>query len=232
MCFSSKAIKYYCNLKTPRLKSSGIEVINPYEKEGAKEIVKQFYSQFYNDSNERIFIIGINPGRFGGGLTGIAFTDPVALRENCGIENNLGDRKELSSKFIYQVIEQFGGVQKFFSTVFLTAFYPFTLVKNGKNYNYYDERLLFDLLRNDIVENIQRQVEFSARRDFAILLGKRNADCFLPINEQHKFFKKTITLEHPRYIMQYKLKQKNFFITKYVDAINESSYGQSPKNRI
>jgi hypothetical protein len=221
MSFSSKAIKYFCNLKTPHLKSSGVEVINPYEKDDVKEIVKKFYSKFYNDSNERIFVIGINPGRFGGGLTGIAFTDPVVLREDCGIENNLGNRKELSSKFIYQVIEQFGGVQKFFSTVFLTALYPFAIVKNGKNYNYYDERLLFDLLRNDIVENIQRQVKFGARRDLAVLLGKKNADYFLPINEEHKFFKKIITLEHPRYIIQYKLKQIDSYIKQYLGAINK-----------
>jgi hypothetical protein len=221
MSFSNKAIKYFCNLKTPHLKSSGVEVINPYESDEVKQLVKKFYSKFYNDEKERIFIVGINPGRFGGGLTGIAFSDPVALREDCGIDNSFGDRKELSSKFIYQVIKQFGGVQKFFSNVFLTALYPFAIVKDGKNYNYYDEKLLFDLLRNEIVENIQRQVKFGARRDFAILLGKKNADYFLPINEEHKFFKKIITLEHPRYIMQYKLKQIDGYIEKYLAAINK-----------
>jgi len=221
MIFSSKATKYFCNLKAPNIKSSGIELINPYETDDVKEIVKKFYSKYYNNKKERLFVIGINPGRFGGGLTGIAFTDPVALREYCRIENTFGDRKELSSKFIYAVIKQFGGVDKFFSGVFLTALYPFAIIKNKKNYNYYDEKSLSDLLRLDMVQNIREQIKFGGRRDYAILLGKKNADYFFPINEEHKFFKKITVLEHPRYIMQYKLKQIDGYIKKYLDAINK-----------
>lgn len=221
MSFSSKATKYFCNLKTPDLKSSGVQVINPYEKDEVKQIVKNFYTKFYNDQNERLFIIGINPGRFGGGLTGIAFTDPVALRDHCGVENKFGERKELSSKFVYTVVERFGGAEKFFSQAFLTALYPFAIIKNKKNYNYYDEKSLSDLLRLDIVQNIREQIKFGGRRDYAILLGKKNADYFFPINEEHKFFKKITVLEHPRYIMQYKLKQIDGYIKKYLDAINK-----------
>jgi Domain of unknown function (DUF4918) len=220
MNFSTKAIKYFCNLKTPHIKSSGVGVINPYDKDDVKEIIKKFYTKYYDDDNERLFIVGINPGRFGGGLTGVAFTDPVALRENCKIENNLGDRKELSSKFVYAVARKVGGAEKFFSGVFLTALYPFAITHNGKNYNYYDERPLFDLLKNDIVENVQRQIKFGARRDFAILLGKKNAEFFSIINEEYKFFKKIIVLEHPRYVMQYKLKKIDSYIKKYLAAIN------------
>jgi hypothetical protein len=220
MSFSSKTINYFCNLKTPRLKSSGIGVINPYERDDVKEIVKKFYTKFYNDQNERLFIIGINPGRFGGGLTGITFTDPVALRQHCGIENKFGDRKELSSKFVYSVVEKFDGAKNFFSKVFLTALYPFAIIMDGKNYNYYDGKSLAEALKPEMVKNIERQINFGARRDFAILLGKKNADYFLPINEEHKFFKKIITLEHPRYIMQYKLKQIDNYIEKYLTAIN------------
>ena len=220
MSFSSNATTYFCNLKPPHIKSSGVEVINPYEKDDVKEIIKNFYAKFYNDQNERLFIIGINPGRFGGGLTGIAFTDPAALREYCRIENTFGERKELSSKFVYTVINQFGGVKKFFSRVFLTALYPFAIIKNKKNYNYYDEKPLSDLLRLDMVQNIREQIKFGGRRDYAILLGKRNADYFFPINEEHKFFKRITVLEHPRYIMQYKLKQIDSYIHKYCVAIN------------
>jgi len=220
MNFSTRAITYFCNLKAPHLNSSGVELINPYEKDDVKEIVKNFYTKFYNDENERLFIIGINPGRFGGGLTGIAFTDPIALRENCGIENKFGYRKELSSKFIYSAIEKFDGTKKIFSKVFLTALYPFAIIKNGKNYNYYDEKTLSDLLREKIVGNIKAQINFGARRDLAILLGKKNGDYFSTINDDYKFFKKIIVLEHPRYIMQYKLKKLDSYIHKYYEAIN------------
>ena len=67
--------------------------------------------------NESTYL-GINPGRFGGGLTGISFTDPVALKKYCGIDNQLRNKEELSSKFVYEVINHFGGVNKFFSKVF------------------------------------------------------------------------------------------------------------------
>ncbi len=220
MPFSAKAIKYFCNLKTPALKLDGIDLINPYKNNNVKTAVKRFFTKFYDDDRKRLFVLGINPGRFGGGLTGIAFTDPVALREDCGVENSLGERKELSSKFIYAVIEKFGGTDMFFSKFFLTALYPFAIIKDCKNYNYYDEKLLAGLLREEIIKNVASQIDLGARRDVAILLGKKNAEYFFPINEEHNFFKKLITLEHPRYIMQYKLKQNHRYITKYLEAIN------------
>jgi hypothetical protein len=218
--FSFKAIKYFCNLKIPSAKSLGVKMMNPYESDEVRKVVKKFYSKYYDDEKKRLFIIGINPGRFGGGLTGIAFTDPVALRKDCGIENNLGTRKELSSKFIYKMLEKFGGPKKFFSKIFLTAIYPFAIIKNGKNYNYYDEKSLTENLHEVIINNIRSQIMFGARRDFAILLGKKNAEFFFSINEEHKFFNRIAVLEHPRYIMQYKLKQSDKYIKKYIETFN------------
>jgi len=220
MSFASKAIKYFNGLKKPGSKFIGVDLINPYETDVVKNIVKEFYNKFYGDKHKRILVFGINPGRFGGGLTGISFTDPVALGEACKIENNLGERKELSSKFIYMVINEFGGTKKFFSRVFLTALYPFAIIKNGKNYNYYDEKPLAQKLKPEIINTIKSQIKFGARRDFVVLLGKKNANYFSEINNEFKFFDNVIVLEHPRYIMQYRLKKKDFYIKKYIDAIS------------
>ena len=220
MFFSKKAFKYFSALGLINVGFRDVEIINPYESDETRNVVNKFYNKFYQDNNKRIFVFGINPGRFGGGLTGISFTDPVALRELCGIENNLGDRKELSSKFVYTVIDDFGGTKKFFSKVFLTALYPFALIKDGKNFNYYDKKTLADKLKPEIVQTIKTQIEFGARKDNAVLLGKKNAEYFSVINEEHKFFENIIVLEHPRYIMQYKLKKIGFYIKKYIDAIS------------
>jgi len=220
MSFSTQVIKYFTDLKPQEFKFRSVELINPYKNAHVKNVVKRFFNKFYNDNNKRVFVFGINPGRFGGGLTGISFTDPVALREHCGIENNLGDRKELSSKFIYTFIEKAGGAQKFFSKVFLTALYPFAIIKDGKNYNYYDEKSLAEKLKPEIVQTIKTQIEFGAHRDFAIMLGKKNAEYFSEINEEYKFFKSFRALEHPRYIMQYRLKKIDHYIDKYLEAIN------------
>jgi len=102
--FANKAIKYFLSLKTTMNFAPNIQILNPYEKKEVKRVVNIFFKKHFDDTNNRTFVLGINPGRFGGGLTGIAFTDPVALREECDIENNLGDKKELSSKFIYNMI--------------------------------------------------------------------------------------------------------------------------------
>ena len=220
MSFAEKTIKHINQLDPAGHRLAGVGFINPYANESVKIVVRKFYNKFYNDDRKRLFVFGINPGRFGGGLTGIAFTDPVALREGCGVENNLGERKELSSKFIYTVVDEFGGTKRFFSHVFLTALYPFALIKDGKNFNYYDEKPLAQKLKPEIVRTIKTQIEFGARRDKVILLGKKNAEYFSVMNEEQKFFKRVTVLEHPRYIMQYKLKKLDFYIKKYLDAIN------------
>jgi len=220
MNFSSHAISYFCNLNSSKSFRGGIEIINPYGSLEVQHVVKEFYKKFYSDNNKRIYVFGINPGRFGGGLTGISFTDPVALREYCGIENSLGNKKELSSKFIYHVIEALGGTQKFFSHVYLTALYPFAILKDKKNYNYYDEKSLANKLNPEIVKTIKLQIEFGARRDFVIILGKKNAKYFSVINEENAFFEKVFVLEHPRYIMQYKLNQLDFYTNKYTKLLS------------
>lgn len=221
MNFSDKAIKYFLNLKSPEKINFEVKSINPYKSTAVKEVVTEFYNKFYNDNNKRIFIIGINPGRFGGGLTGISFTDPVALREHCDIENDLGTRKELSSKFFYMLVNRLGAPEKFFSKIFLTALYPFALIKDGKNYNYYDDKVLSEQLKVEIVKNIKAQIEFGAREDFAILLGKKNAAYFEALNDENNFFRKILVVEHPRYIMQYKLKQIGHYQKKYINIISQ-----------
>jgi len=221
MSFASKAIKYFSNLSQTNLNVAGVEIMNPYVSPGVKGAIKKYYKKFYSDTKNRIYIFGINPGRFGGGLTGISFTDPVALREYCGIENNLGERKELSSKFIYKVAEELGGTKKFFSKVFLAALYPFAITKDGKNYNYYDDKLLAKKLMPEIIRTIKTQLKFGARRDVVIILGKKNAEYFSIINEEYMFFERIIVLEHPRYIMQYRLKKIDFYIKKYLNAVSD-----------
>lgn len=219
MFFSGKAVQYFFNVKSPASISNGVEVINPYDSDEVKKIVTKFYLKYFKDNNKRLFVFGINPGRFGGGLTGISFTDPVALREHCGIENNLGNKKELSSKFIYEMINAFGGADIFYSKIFLSALYPLALVKDGKNYNYYDDKNLFNILKPDIVASIRSQIEFGAKKEKVIILGKKNAEYFKIINDEFNFFNEVVVLDHPRFIMQYRQRLKNKYITNYIRAI-------------
>jgi len=218
--FADKAINYFLNVKTPKLNIGDIHFINPYKRPEVRIVIEKFFKKYFSDSNKRIFIFGINPGRFGGGLTGISFNDPVALREECEIENELGGKKELSSKFIYMVIKEYGGCDKFYSNMFLTALYPLAILKDGKNYNYYDQTELYNTLKPQIVTTIRTQMSFGSRREFVVCLGKKNAKFFKEINDEHNFFEEIRVLDHPRYIMQYKSKYRKDYIGEYLSALN------------
>lgn len=217
--FAEKAIKYFTRLKAPVKLPAKIEITNPYKSKDAKRIVKEFFEKYFNDNIERIFIFGINPGRFGGGLTGISFTDPVALKEKCGINNNLGTKRELSSRFIYKFIDEFGGVENFYKRCFITALYPLALLKDRKNHNYYDSTDLYNTLKPYIIDALKKQIDFGAYRKFTVSLGKKNFDYLMKINNEFGFFDEVRFVEHPRYIMQYRLKKIDMYLDKYQNVL-------------
>jgi len=224
--FSQKAIIFFTNLKSSKNLPGNIKVLNPYKSNEVKRITNDFYNRFYSDTNERVFIIGINPGRFGGGVTGIAFTDPIALEEYCGVKNSFIKKSELSSKFVYSFIHEFGGAKKFYSKFFISAVYPLALLSDGKNYNYYDSKELYQHLKPYLISSLQNQVNFGARKDVVICLGKKNFDCLNELNKELNYFENIITLEHPRFIMQYRLKKKDLYIKKYIDALGSCLCGR------
>lgn len=220
--FSKNIITFLKNLETPKDIGEGVTFINPYRNESVLKFADNFYTKYFNDNRKRVIVFGINPGRFGGGLTGIPFTDPVALREKCNIPNDRGNRKELSSEFIYDMINAFGGVKIFYSKVFLTAVYPLALIKDGKNFNYYDNKTVAEKMMPYLRDSFEKQLSFGKYFKTAISLGKKNSEFLSKINREFGSFEKIITLEHPRYIMQYKRKTKDDYIKKYIETINES----------
>jgi hypothetical protein len=220
--FADRAIKYFSELKSPAKLPSGIGILNPYENNEVKAVINKFYIKFYGDERTRVYILGINPGRFGGGLTGISFTDPVALKIHCDIDNELGCKEELSTKFIYEVINHFGGVKKFFSHFFLSALYPLALIKDGKNFNYYDDDRLFSALKTQLRNSLKEQFKFGANRRVVICLGKKNANYLKILNGELKLYDNIETLDHPRFIMQYKRKKIDNYITQYLTTLEDS----------
>ena len=186
--FADKAIPYYHQLAAPANLPPGIDVMNPYLSPVVQDIVRTFYTRFYQDTNPRVFLLGINPGRFGAGVTGISFTTPQNLRRYCGIENNLRDTPELSSRLIYQVVEAFGGAEAFYDKFFLSSLFPLALTKDGKNYNFYDDRATTDALWPAITEAIRTQLDFGANRNVAVCLGRKNETYLRRLNDQQGFF--------------------------------------------
>ena len=214
MTFSERAITFYLNQQRPTDLPPGVSAMNPYETPVVQELVTQFYAKFYSDQRPRVYVLGINPGRFGAGVTGLSFTTPQNLARYCGIPNNLPPTPELSSRFIYKVIEAFGGVDAFYGRFFLSSLYPLALVKDGKNYNFYDDKATTKVLWPVMIDSIRQQQTFGCDRRVAICLGRKNENFLKKLNDEQEFFERIVTVDHPRYILQYRSK----FLEQYVDT--------------
>lgn len=216
MYIADQILDFYRNLKPPDYLPDGVEVMNPYNHKNSWEYVKTFYQKFYPDNRPRTLLIGINPGRFGGGITGIPFTDPIRLKENCGIDNDLVKKPELSSQFIYEVISAAGSPEAFYAKYYITAVSPLGFMKNGKNLNYYD---LPDLQANwepFMVHALQMQVQICGNREVAFSVGMgKNIRYLEYLNGKYTIFDTLKSLPHPRWVMQYRLKRKEEFIRMY-----------------
>ncbi len=181
--------------------------------------MQTFYRRFFSDERQRVFIIGINPGRFGAGTTAVPFTDPVSL-ERIGIPNAFPKRRELSAEFIEQVVGRFGGPEKFYCDFFITAASPVGFTRGGLNYNYYDERRLQDAVTPFIIRKLREQLAFGARRDIALVLGTGKNYAFLNrLNEEQKFFDRLLVVDHPRFIMQYRRKRVDEYLDTYESTL-------------
>ena len=219
MFLSDKILRFYNELKPPRGLPKDVEVLYPQKNEEVKKIIEIFYTKYYNHNNSPHFLFGINPGRFGSGTTGINFTAPKQLKEICGIDHPFKNQSELSAEFIYEVIEQYGGPQKFYYDFFSTAVSPLGFVKNGKNLNYYDDKNLQAALKPFIVDSMIKQLAFGKNDRCICVGGEKNFKFFLELNKEYNFFKEIIPLPHPRFIMQYRRKKKQFYIEQYLTAL-------------
>jgi len=224
MTFADKIISFNDKLEFKGQLPDNISVMNPFkENPPIKLITSGFYKKFYDDNKLRHMILGINPGRFGAGVTGIPFTDTKRLNEICGITVEGLQTHEPSSVFIYDVIKAYGGAKKFYSDFYINSVCPlgftfFNSKERNVNYNYYDSKELTNACYKFIVQSIRSQIEFGIKRDVCYCMGTgKNYKFFMKLNEEEKFFDKIIPLEHPRYVIQYKMKSKQIYIDVYLD---------------
>ena len=227
--FADKVIEFNKNLHFTGVLPAGISIMNPFrEDEKIIPVSSEFYKKFYNDSNPRHLILGINPGRFGGGVTGVPFTDSKRLKNECDIKYTGKETHEPSSVFVYDVIKAYGGPEAFYQKFYINSICPlgFTATgKNGKevNYNYYDSRELTQAVLDFIIQSIRQQIAFGINTDVCFCFGTGKNEKFLrQLNIEQKFFKSIVALEHPRFIMQYKARTKEAYINKYLAAFHRA----------
>jgi len=225
MTFADKVIQFNKQLDFTGSLPAGIRIMNPFkENPEVIPLMEKFYKKFYNDYNNRYLILGINPGRFGAGVTGIPFTDSKRLKSVCGIAYAGKETHEPSSVFVYDMINAFGGAVEFYKHFYIHSVFPLGFTATGKNqkdinYNYYDSKELTASVNSDIIENIKKQIALGVNTDTCFCFGNGKNERFLrKLNDSEGFFKNIVALEHPRFIMQYKSKSKNEYIDKYLAA--------------
>lgn len=224
--FGDKVIDFNSNLHYPEKLPPGFKVINPFmDNPETLKVMQQFYHKFYHDENKRKFIVGINPSRHGAGVTGVPFTDTKRLESECGIKMHSAYTHEVSSVFVYEMITQFGGTQPFYEQFYINSPFPLAIVrktKGGKwlNANYYDDPILFEMLKEYMIWTLKQHINVGLDTSEVFVLGVKNAKFIHKLNKEAKLFGSLKVLEHPRYIQQYKFKEKQTYIDKYILSLN------------
>lgn len=200
------------------------QVINPFiDNPETMVVMSRFYHKYYNDNKQRRLILGINPSRKGAGVTGVPFTDTKRLATVCGIEMKSAHTHEVSSVFVYDMIEAYGGPERFYSDFYINSPFPLAIIRETKdgswlNANYYDDSLLFEMVKEFMIESLKKHIDLGLDCSEVFVLGKKNAIFIEKLNREEKMFDKLTVLEHPRYIQQYKSKERDLYIDKYINA--------------
>ncbi|MFZ2899516.1 MAG: uracil-DNA glycosylase family protein [Saprospiraceae bacterium] len=209
----------------------GIRIMNPFqENPSARETSERFYKKFYDDHRKRHLILGINPGRHGAGVTGVPFTDTKRLESKCGLTIDGLQTHEPSSVFVYELIDACGGVEVFYHDFYITSICPLGFVKvndKGKevNYNYYDSKALTEAVLPFMEWSLRTQLEFGINTDVAFVLGTgKNFQFIEKMNQELGLFGKLVGLEHPRFVMQYRSKEKESYVRRFVQLLKPNHF--------
>ena len=189
----------------------------------AVRVMELFYRKFYNDNHKRHFIIGINPSRHGAGVTGVPFTDTKHLASDCGIVMQNAHTHEVSSVFMYDMIQQYGGTASFYHNFYINSPFPLAIIRQTApnkwvNANYYDDMALFESIKGYMCAILQKNIAMGVFTEKVFVLGKKNATFLEKLNKEVGLFDEMVVLEHPRYIQQYKSKEKQLYIDKFLKS--------------
>ena len=218
--WAANLITYYKELEPPADLPNAIEWLYPQQDPQVQATVKAFLTKYFNDREPRRLLMGINPGRFGAGVTGVNFTAARQLTDACDIEHPFKQGSELSAEFIYDMIGAYGGPEAFYKDYFIGSVCPLGFVKGGKNINYYDDKELQQTVEPFIIQSIETQLSFNTLRDKCFCIGEdKNYKYLSGLNKRFGWFNEIIPLPHPRFIMQYRRKQKADFIQRYLHLL-------------
>lgn len=228
---SEKILTHCDNLSKIKIDSFDYyKIINPYNdcnKEQIKVITTKFYTRFYNDKKKRRLILGSNPARRASAVTGVPFEDAIHLQKETGIFIDNFYVNKSSSNFLYDVIDEYGGCEKFYNDFYMNFVFPLGISKinskgNEVNYNYYDVKQYEERFEEYIIKSIKEILQFNIDTSICYCIGSgKNYEYLVKLNRKYNFFKEIIPLEHPRFIMQYNSKNKDLYLKKYLEALKK-----------
>ena len=137
--FADKAINFFLSIKDPIPNHSEIKSLSIFQDDSVIENLNLFYQKYYSDTHKRTFVIGINPGRLGSGVTGIPFTDTHTLHTLLNISQKGTISKEPTAQFVSKLIKRYTNPADFYKKYFLTSLSPVGFTKDELNFNFYDD---------------------------------------------------------------------------------------------
>ena len=72
-----------------------------------------------------------------------------------------------------------------------------------------------------MIATLKEHINLGLYTSEVFVLGKKNAQFIHKLNKETNLFGKLKVLEHPRYIQQYKFKEKQIYIDKYILTLND-----------
>jgi hypothetical protein len=218
--WSDELYQFYAKLQPPPHLPNGIGWLYPQQSADVMALVQRFLFKFYSDKKERRLLLGINPGRFGAGVTGVNFTAPRQLKEDCGIDHSLKMQSELSAEFIYRMIHAYGGPELFYQHFFIGSVCPLGFVKGGKNINYYDDKELAATVEPFIIQSMEQLLRLNFSRKVCYCIGgEKNYKYLSRLNAAQGWFDTIVPLPHPRFILQYRRRQVDEYVKLYLEAL-------------
>jgi hypothetical protein len=187
--FADKVIDFNRNLTYHGQLPEDFRVLNPYlDNPETIEVMQKFYHKYYNDFNQRKFIIGINPSRHGAGVTGVPFTDTKRLKSICGIAMKSAHTHEISSVFMYDMIAEYGGAEEFYRNIYINSPFPLAIIRKSKgswiNANYYDDKGLFSEVKSFMIDSLKKHISLNLDTAEVFILGKKNAEFLAKLNSE------------------------------------------------
>jgi hypothetical protein len=74
-----------------------------------------------------------------------------------------------------------------------------------------------------LISSLQRHISLGLNTDEVFVLGIKNTTFINKLNLEAKLFENVKVLEHPRFIQQYKSKDRQRYIDKYIITLNRQS---------